>query len=210
MNKNNSNLEFRAIPSLQFLYEINENGTIIRNIKSKKQLKIKLDNHHSEKGYYMTMVCIKGKTRRVMIHTIVAECWLGKRPDNMQVDHIDRNSHNNWYWNLRYVTHSEQMKNRQLSPRLIQIATNNCHQYTMKYVAKPVEITKSDNSEFMHFPSMIQCSEYVSGIYGVKPEHVRAKLKKRRSVIYDYAIEYFKPEMQRLDTLALRGKEQST
>ena len=32
---NNSNLEFRKIKSLQFLYEINENGTIIRNVKSK-------------------------------------------------------------------------------------------------------------------------------------------------------------------------------
>ena len=47
MNVTNSNLEFRKIKSLDFLYEINENGTIFRNVKSKKQNKIKLDMHHS-------------------------------------------------------------------------------------------------------------------------------------------------------------------
>lgn len=36
---NNSNLEFRKIPSLDFLYEINENGTIFRNVKSKNRTK---------------------------------------------------------------------------------------------------------------------------------------------------------------------------
>lgn len=30
---NKPNLEFRKIPSLQFLYEVNENGTVIRNVK---------------------------------------------------------------------------------------------------------------------------------------------------------------------------------
>ena len=208
MNKTNSNLEFRAIRSLKYLYEINANGTILRNKKSKKQIKIKNDMHHAHgDGYYVAFVTINGKHRRVMIHSVVAECWLGKRPEGMEIDHIDRNTHNNWFGNLRYVTHSEQMKNRQLSERLIKIATNNCYQYTMKYVAKPVIATKKDGTEAVFFPSMIQCAEYLAEKYGQKPEQVRHKLKKRRSVIFDYEIQYRKPEMQRLDTLALRGKE---
>lgn len=47
---NNSNLEFRKIPSLDFLYEVNSNGTILRNVKSKKQSKIVLDMHHANNG----------------------------------------------------------------------------------------------------------------------------------------------------------------
>ena len=85
---NNSNLEFRKIKSLQFLYEINENGTIIRNVKSKKQSKIKLDYHHSKKGYYTTFVCIKKKVYRVMIHKVVAECWIGDKPAGMEIDQV--------------------------------------------------------------------------------------------------------------------------
>ena len=43
---------------------------------------------------------------------MVAECWLGEKPEGYEIDHIDRNSQNNDYRNLRYVTRSEQMKNR--------------------------------------------------------------------------------------------------
>jgi hypothetical protein len=193
MSIKNSNLEFRAVPSLQFLYEVNENGTVLRNIKSKKQIKIINDMHHTKGvGYYAAFVSIKGKPRRVAMHSIVAECWLGKRPDGMEIDHIDRNPHNNWHWNLRYVTHSDQMKNRRLSERVIKTATNNCYQYTMKYVAKPVQIILKDKTEIVYFPSMIQCAEYIADKYKQKPEQVRHKLKKRRSSIFDYDIRYLK------------------
>ena len=65
MRKTNSNLEFRKIKSLKYLYEVNENGTIFRNVKSKKQLKIKLDYHHSANGYYVTFVhFVEEKTQK--------------------------------------------------------------------------------------------------------------------------------------------------
>lgn len=89
MNINNSNLEFRKIPSLKFLYEVNENGTIIRNVKSKKQLRIILD----ESGQYVTYI----GDRKVMIHEIVAECWLG---DCQKINHVDGNLRNNNFRNL--------------------------------------------------------------------------------------------------------------
>ena len=44
---------------------------------------------------------------------MVAECWLGEKPEGYEIDHIDRNSQNNDYRNLRYVTRSEQMKKYQ-------------------------------------------------------------------------------------------------
>lgn len=190
--KNNSNLEFRKIKSLEFLYEVNENGTIFRNIKSKKQLKIKLDMHHSKAGYYTTFVNIKNKVRRVTIHKVVAECWLGECPKNMEIDHIDRNTHNNHYSNLRYVNHSAQMKNRALSDKIIKQATQNCYNWTMEYVAKPVKIENGIiNKEFQ---SMSQCAEYLGQYYNVKKEHIRAKLKKRRKRIYDFNIKYLNVE----------------
>ena len=47
---NHINREFRKIKSLQFLYEVNDDGTILRNVKSKKHIKIILDYHHLKNG----------------------------------------------------------------------------------------------------------------------------------------------------------------
>ena len=186
----NSNLEFRKIKSLNFLYEVNENGTIFRNVKSKKQLKIKLDMHHSTTGYYMTMVHNQsindGNCKRVMIHRIVAECWLGDCPEGYEVDHIDRNPHNNDYRNLRYVTKGEQMKNRDYSKIAAQGSKN--LEVARKLRAKPVKIISENDSQI--FESYADCSRYLANIYNQTFEHIRYKLKNHRDRIYDYNIEY--------------------
>jgi hypothetical protein len=67
-NKNNSNLEFRKIKSLKFLFEINENGTIVRNVKSKKQAMI----YRDELGNYC--VVIRGESYR--IDSLLSETWI--------------------------------------------------------------------------------------------------------------------------------------
>lgn len=178
------NKEFRKIKSLDFLYEVNEDGTVVRNVKSKKRLKIKLDCHHSKNGYYRVWVRGKGIT----IHKLVAECWLGDKPTGCEIDHINRNAHDNHYTNLRYVTHSEQMKNRVLSRKIIDQATKNCLEHCLKYIAKPVVVSK--NGEQQEFRSMMKAAEYIAKEKGLKPEHVRSKFKQRRKKIYDYDIFY--------------------
>lgn len=188
MNKNNSNLEFRKIPSLNFLYEINENGTIFRNVKSKKQNKIKLDTHHSKKGYYVTFCRFKGKPTRIMIHRVVAECWLGKRPDGMEVDHIDRNSHNNDYRNLRYVTKSEQMKNRDYS-KISKRGAQNLED-ARRARMKPVRLTFEDNTQT--FESYAECSRFLGGYYHDDPEKFRYRLKRKSKKIKDFNVEYLR------------------
>lgn len=190
MNKTNSNLEFRKIKSLDFLYEINENGTIFRNVKSKKQNKIKLDMHHSKSGYYVTFCRFKGKPTRVIIHKAVAECWLGDCPYGYEVDHIDRNSHNNHYSNLRYVTKSEQMKNRDHT----NISKNGSEnlENARKIRMKPVKIISSN--EKISFESYASCARYLSAKYNVGFDAVRDRLKKHRSHIYDYDVIYLNAE----------------
>lgn len=187
----NSNLEFRKIPSLQFLYEVNSNGTIFRNVKSKKQLSIKLDIHHSDKGYYATWVNIKGKIKRVMIHRVVAECWHGPCPEGMQVDHIDRDTKNNNYKNLRYVNQSQQMKNRVLSDRIINQAKENCRQWNQS-ISIAVEAVNSENGDIISAPSISEASRQFAAYYNDENryEHYRYKLKNRRSRIYDFDVTY--------------------
>lgn len=188
MNKNNSNLEFRKIKSLKYLYEINENGTIFRNVKSKKQYKIKLDYHHSNKDYYVTFIKLNKRTKRIMIHSVVAECWLGDRPNGYEIDHIDRNSHNNDYRNLRYVTRSEQMKNRDHT-NISKIGTENLEK-ARELRKKPVIIY--NKQERIYFSSFADCSRFISKKYDKTFEAIRYKLKSKRSHIFDYDIIYLR------------------
>lgn len=175
---NNSNLEFRKIPSLGLLYEINENGTILRNIKSKKQTKIFLDLRHSKYGYYIAFVNFKGKRKRVTIHKAVAECWLGPRADGLDVAHIDRNAHNNHHSNLRYVTHSEQMKNGVLGGHAASIS--------IKVIIDDVE-----------YASMMAGAKYLAALHDKSVEHMRRKLKQRRSNVYGHDVIYLNAETRR-------------
>lgn len=56
-----------------------------------------------------------GGTERVWtVQQVVAYAFLGKCPEGQEIDHIDRNKHNNNIENLRYVTHKENMANRNL------------------------------------------------------------------------------------------------
>lgn len=192
---NNSNLEFRKIKSLNFLYEVNENGTIFRNVKSKKQSKIKLDFHHSTKGYYTTFVHIGGrtadsKTIRVPIHKVVAECWIGDCPDGMEVDHIDRNTHNNHYTNLRYVTKSEQMKNRDHT-NISAKGTQNLEN-ARRLRMKPVSIV-GESATYV-FKSFAECSRFLAEYYNSDSEKFRSKLKSHRKHILDFDVFYLNAE----------------
>lgn len=192
---NNSNLEFRKIKSLKFLYEVNSNGTIFRNVKSKKQNKIKLDMHHSDKGYYMTFIHVGSRrpgayTKRVMIHRVVAECWLGPCPEGYQVDHIDRNSHNNDYRNLRYVTYSEQMKNRDHT-RIAAKGSKNLAA-ARELAKKPVKAIKGD--EVLIFDSKATCARGLSKSTGKSVRTIMCRLSERRSHIYGYDIIYLNAE----------------
>ena len=106
----NNMKEYRKIPSLKFLYEINEDG-VIRNVKSKKILKLRT----TPNSYYLYLhTAVKGKTIDICVHRLVAECWC-KVPEHLkdydlselQVNHKDFNIQNNNYRNLEWVTAKE-------------------------------------------------------------------------------------------------------
>lgn len=184
-------MEFRKIPSLDYRYEVNEDGTVFRNCATKKESKIKLDMHHSKTGYYTTFVHIGGRRpdsycKRVMIHKVVAECWLGECPDGMEVDHIDRNSLNNDYRNLRYVTRSEQMKNRDHT-RISAQGKQNLHEARMQ---RAIGVILTKDNIVQTFESVSACARYLADTLPLTINQTYYKLKNRNTQIYDYEVTY--------------------
>lgn len=200
-----TNLEFRKIPSLQFLYEVNCDGTIIRNVKSKRPLKcfIKRRNENDEKNtpYWCTQVNLKKKIRKVFIHNAVAECWIGPRPEGLEVDHIDRNSLNNHYSNLRYVTRSENMKNRDYDSFMDVLLKN------LGVEKLPIMLVR--NGRYFEFPSARKAAKFLHEVYPYKKKKsFQDKLYLRRRHIFDYDVIYLNVETGHGNQE--KGKEQST
>mgnify|MGYP005849398439 CR=1 FL=1 len=72
--------------------------------------KVKCYRWYYEKstGYARGSIKVNGKWKKVLMHQVI----LGKAPDNLEVDHINRNRLDNQKKNLRYVTKSQNQANR--------------------------------------------------------------------------------------------------
>lgn len=64
------------------------------------------------RGYRYFQQYRDGKRINHLIHHIVAKLFIGERPENDVIDHIDRNKLNNCVDNLRYCSQLENMKNQ--------------------------------------------------------------------------------------------------
>lgn len=200
-----TNLEFRKIPSLKFLYEVNCDGTIFRNARSKRVLKCWKQSHNSNCEYWCLNVNIGKKIRKVYIHKVVAECWLGEKPEGYEIDHIDRNSLNNHYTNLRYVTRSEQMKNRNYDSFMDKCLSNLAVVKNNGRI-NPVRLISSD--DIKEFPTARRAAKYLSTIYPHKTEKsFNDKFHLRRKHIFDYDVIYLNAETGHSNQEM--GKEQS-
>ena len=87
-------------------YYVSRCGKLLVCFKNKKKIKTNL--YIDRSGYYRPTISIKPSVgRRVYLHTLVAETFIGKRPDGMVIDHIDKNKLNNSIENLRYISNKE-------------------------------------------------------------------------------------------------------
>ena len=82
-------------------YYINKNGDVFN--KHGDPIKPFL----SSSGYLMVSVQINGIRKHMYIHRAVAETFIATIPDNMEVNHINRDKLDNNVFNLEIVTHHE-------------------------------------------------------------------------------------------------------
>jgi hypothetical protein len=63
------------------------------------------------RGYRYFQLNREDRRKNMLFHHLVAEQFIGERPDNLVIDHIDRNKLNNNVNNLRYITIKENLQN---------------------------------------------------------------------------------------------------
>lgn len=100
-------------------YEVSNQGRIKRiahirydkrgRIAMIKEIIMKPETVHN--GYLRVGLYRNGKLYHKRVATLVAEAFLGQRPPDMEIDHIDGNKTNNTVENLRYATHKDNVNN---------------------------------------------------------------------------------------------------
>ena len=81
------NQNFRKIPELKYLYEVNEDG-IVRNVKSKKILKPRIN----KEGYLQINIHIKDEPVTITIHKLVADAFLKDTRHNPDGTRLERSA----------------------------------------------------------------------------------------------------------------------
>lgn len=88
-------------------YSINENGDVLSHKYGySKPIKRFVNNG----GYEYYTLSKANKQKAIVIHKLVATTFIGERPNNMQINHIDGNKFNNHVSNLEYISASENIK----------------------------------------------------------------------------------------------------
>lgn len=90
-------------------YEVSSIGNVRRKLinGSYKELKCSIQNI----GYKYFQQMKDGKRINHLVHHIVAKLFIGERPENQVIDHIDRNKLNNKVNNLKYCSQADNVKN---------------------------------------------------------------------------------------------------
>jgi len=96
--------EWRVIPSHPN-YEASSLGKV-RHSRSGKVLEVKMVSN----GYWRVPIMIRGRRKATPVYLLVAEAFLGPRPERAVVNHIDGNKRHNEPANLEWITIGENVQ----------------------------------------------------------------------------------------------------
>lgn len=92
-------------------YEVSSLGRVRRSAPGRKTYAGRVMSPVALKiGYLAVAPVVGGKNKTFYVHDLVADAFIGAKPDGASVNHIDGVKTNNVPSNLEYVTHAQNMR----------------------------------------------------------------------------------------------------
>jgi len=88
-------------------YSVSNLGRVRRDVPGPGTQAGRILNPPIDGPYRRVALRHNGRTRFKRVHSLVAEHFIGPRPEGAHVNHVDGDKLNNAWWNLEYVTPKE-------------------------------------------------------------------------------------------------------
>ena len=96
---------WKDVKGYEGLYQVSNQGRV-KSFKRYPNGKV-LKATPNSRGYKQVRMYFNGESYYEKVHVLVAQEFIGERPEDLVIDHIDDNKLNNNVNNLRYVTQKE-------------------------------------------------------------------------------------------------------
>lgn len=165
---------WKDIEGYEGLYQISNYGNIVslnyNHTKKRKELICEINN-----GYCKIGLCKNNKTKRYMVHRLVAKAFIDNPYNKNQVNHIDGNKQNNRVDNLEWVTPKEN--------------TEHSIKNSLRKMKKIKMINKNNNEIIYVFENIIELRQKIKLN---RYEHINDCCNGARKSAYGYKWEYVK------------------
>lgn len=91
----------------RYIESVDRSGSLVKRYWSERFLKPTTDKGRFAYGRLQVKLCGYGKQLTRLVHHLVAEAFIGSRPEGYEVAHCDGDASNNRVSNLRYATPRE-------------------------------------------------------------------------------------------------------
>lgn len=106
--------QWRPVDGWVGTYEVSDLGRVRRLYKTREP-RILAQRAHPQRGYIVVDLQRAGKTCTQKVHRLVANAFLGPRPEGLVTRHLNDDKNDNRLVNLAYGTHLENARDRELN-----------------------------------------------------------------------------------------------